>query len=195
MAENGQVVTLEIRRYLDAADWADQTVLRQCRGPVLDIGCGPGRIVHALAALGIPALGVDIAEAAVDLTLRRGVAALGRDVFKPMPGEGRWPTVLLLDGNIGIGGDVTSLLTRLGRLMAPQGRLIIEASSTVSGVDDVLRVRFSQGLRSVGPEFEWAVIAADALITHAEYAGMRPTAQWSVEGREFLRFERKTEMA
>ena len=30
---------------------------------------------------------------------------LRRDLFAPLPGEGRWHHVLLADGNIGIGGD------------------------------------------------------------------------------------------
>ena len=43
----------------------------------------------------------------------RGVAALLRDVFDPVPGEGRWETALLADGNIGIGGDPVALLERV----------------------------------------------------------------------------------
>ena len=33
-------------------------------------------------------------------------------MFEPLPGEGRWGTVLLLDGNVGIGGDPVALLER-----------------------------------------------------------------------------------
>jgi len=65
---------------------------------------GPGRFVAALAARGIPALGVDISAAAVQMTIQRGGTALHQDLFAPLPGHGRWARVLLADGNIGIGG-------------------------------------------------------------------------------------------
>ena len=84
---------------------ADELFAARCEGPVLDIGCGPGRFVEALASRGIPVLGVDISRSAVDQTSRRGVCALFRDINDRLPGEGRWGTVLLVDGNIGIGGD------------------------------------------------------------------------------------------
>ena len=77
---------------------------------MLDVGCGPGRIVAALTDHGRLALGIDIAEHAVALTRGRGTNALRRNVFDPLPGEGRWATVLLLDGNVGIGGDLDALL-------------------------------------------------------------------------------------
>ena len=35
----------------------------------------------------------------------RGATVLQRDIFGPLPGEGRWGTALLFDGNVGIGGD------------------------------------------------------------------------------------------
>ena len=41
-----------------------------------------------------------------------GGPALVRSVFETLPGEGRWDTVLLMDGNIGIGGDPAALLGR-----------------------------------------------------------------------------------
>ena len=74
-------------------------------GPVLDVGCGPGRLVLGLAQRGTVALGVDPAPAAVALARSRGAPVLQRSVFDPLPGQGRWRTVLLADGNIGIGGD------------------------------------------------------------------------------------------
>ena len=54
---------------------------------------------------GQPALGIDISAEAVRQARRRGAPAMCRDVFEPVPGAGRWRTVLLADGNIGIGGD------------------------------------------------------------------------------------------
>jgi SAM-dependent methyltransferase len=196
VAADGRVVPLAIQRYLADADPADHTVLALAVPPVLDVGCGPGRIVHALASAGIAALGVDIAEVAVALTTDRGAPALMRSVFDRMPGEGRWPTVLVLDGNIGIGGDVAALLRRLTQLLAPGGRLVIEASTSaacsrrVAGTDEVLSVRFGRGDGLVGPEFAWAVVDRDALIRYATSVGLTAVERWSADGRDFVRFSR-----
>jgi SAM-dependent methyltransferase len=194
VAADGRVLTLEIARYLADADNVDATVFDRCIGPVLDVGCGPGRIVHALSAAGIASLGVDIADLAVALTMERGAPALIRSVFDRVPGEGRWPTVLVLDGNVGIGGDVPSLLARLRDLMAPGGRLIVEPTA-MSATDEVMSVRFSHQDGAVGEEFSWAVVDAAALIRHGELAGLTATDYWSAGGREFVRFERSTSQA
>jgi SAM-dependent methyltransferase len=190
VSTTGRVVHLDIDRYLADADFVDQTVVDRAVAPVLDVGCGPGRIVHALAAAGLPALGVDIADVAVALTTERGAPALIRSVFDRVPGEGRWPTVLVLDGNVGIGGDVPLLLRRLRDLMAPGGQLIIEASNGARGADEVLSVRFSQDEQLIGPEFAWAVVDIPSLVAHATRSGLAPTDYWSAGGRAFVRFER-----
>jgi hypothetical protein len=70
---------------------------------------------------------VDLAPAAVMFSRQRGAVALRRSVFAPVPGEGRWPTALLIDGNIGISGDVARLLRRMASLLAHGGRLLVEA--------------------------------------------------------------------
>ena len=85
-------------------------MLARCEAPVLDVGCGPGRLVGALNARGVPALGIDISARAVEQARGRGAMALRRAVEQPVPAEGRWGTVLLADGNIGIGGDPAALL-------------------------------------------------------------------------------------
>ncbi|MFD9907739.1 class I SAM-dependent methyltransferase, partial [Streptomyces sp. NPDC059063] len=121
---DGWLLPLDVERWCAAPDTADRSALRRCAGSVLDIGCGPGRLVAALAAAGHRALGIDVSEAAVRHTLRLGGAALRRSVFDPLPGEGRWGTALLLDGNIGIGGDPAALLARVARLLAPRGLLL-----------------------------------------------------------------------
>lgn len=181
---DGRRIDLDVARWLAPADPADDTVLARCTGPVLDVGCGPGRLVRALAERGVACLGLDIAEAAVSITRGRDVPALLRDVFAPIPGEGRWPTVLLIDGNVGIGGDPARLLARVAGLLAATGRLIVETAPDPE-LDLACSVRFQVGDRLVGPPFGWAQIGLRALGQHAERAGLYPVEVWSAGGRTF----------
>lgn len=190
LSGDGRTITLDIRRYLADADAVDATVIDRCNGPVLDVGCGPGRIVEALAKAGMASLGVDVADAAVDLTTERGGSALTRCVFGRVPGEGRWPTVLVLDGNIGIGGDVDRLLNRLMQLMASTGAVIVEVNDRACA-DEVLSVQFAVNEQPSGPAFDWAVVDADSLICRAQRLGLRSEDQWSAGGRSFVRLVRR----
>jgi SAM-dependent methyltransferase len=117
---------LRLERFAGDVTRDDEAVLRRAGGPVLDVGCGPGRIAGALARRGVPAVGVDVAPAAVRMARERGADALCRSVFDPLPGEGAWRTVLLLDGNAGIGGAPVRLLRRAAELLAPGGSVIVE---------------------------------------------------------------------
>ena len=49
---DGTTLPLGLERWLGPADATDQELLDRVRGPVLDVGCGPGRHLHALAARG-----------------------------------------------------------------------------------------------------------------------------------------------
>ena len=102
------------------------TTLAFAAAALTAIGCGPGRLTIALAERGIPVLGVDISRTAVARVHQAGACAMHRSVFDPLPGQGRWVTALLADGNIGIGGYPDELLRRCARLLAPGGRLLIE---------------------------------------------------------------------
>jgi SAM-dependent methyltransferase len=183
--EHGLVEPLDLPRWRGPADPADHTVLRRCTGPVLDLGCGPGRLVTALSAMGIPALGVDLAGAAVELARERGAAALHRDLFARLPGERRWPTVLLLDGNLGIGADPARLLARVERLLAHDGCLLVEADP--DDRDDRVSVRFAQHGRPVGPVFGWAHVGLSRLATAGP---LRVVDTWGAAGRVFAALRR-----
>ncbi len=184
VAADGRQLRLEVSRWLAPADLADATVIERCRGPVLDVGCGPGRFVRALAERGTASLGLDIASTAVALTRRRNVPALLRSVFDPTPAEGRWPTVLLMDGNIGIGGDVARLLHRVTGLLGPGGQLLVEAARN-RRADRVMSVRFSRGGVPLGPSFEWAEVGVQALHGYARDGGYSVREVWSAGGRTF----------
>ncbi|WP_432146566.1 class I SAM-dependent methyltransferase [Streptomyces sp. bgisy084] len=186
---DGGVLSSEVDRWCAAPDPADMSVLRRCKGAVLDIGCGPGRLVSALRALGHLVLGIDISRAAVARTADTGGAALCRSVFERLPGEGLWNTALLMDGNIGIGGDPPALLERIGSLVFPRGSLLlVEAAS--QDVDERLRVRFDDGRGRLGMPFPWARVGVAALRRTAAVTGWQPGEHWSVGDRHFLELKR-----
>jgi SAM-dependent methyltransferase len=170
----------------DPAAWfrddlpGDESLLARCAGPTLDVGCGPGRLVGALARAGRPALGIDVSGAAVDLARRRGASALRRDVFEPLPGTGRWHHVLLAVGNIGIGGAPARLLRRCGRLLTPGGRLHVEvAAPGTAGWSGPAR------LENGGAELPWACVPVDDLPALATASAMRLFETWTGADRWF----------
>ncbi|MFF4058789.1 class I SAM-dependent methyltransferase [Streptomyces sp. NPDC001668] len=158
---DGWLLLLELERWCAAADAADLEVLRRCEGAVLDVGCGPGRLVAELGARGRRVLGIDVSEAAVARTVALGGQALRRSVFESLPGEGRWGTALLVDGNVGIGGDPQALLDRITQLLSPGGLLIAE-TVTDPDVDERVQVRVTDARGAVGSPFPWARLGTPA---------------------------------
>lgn len=148
---------LDPARWVAAADEAERSLLADLHGPVLDVGCGPGRLVAHLLASGRTAMGVDPAPRAVALARRRGAPVLQTSVFHLLPGEGRWAAVLLFDGNVGIGGDPVALLIRCRSLLAPGGQILVEVSGP-DGDSRRLDVRVERGVRVTG-WFPWATLA------------------------------------
>lgn len=188
---DGWLLPLELERWCAAADAVDLGVLRRCEGAVLDVGCGPGRLVAALGARGRRVLGIDVSDAAVARTVALGGQALRRSVFESLPGEGRWGTALLLDGNIGIGGDPTALLDRTAQLLSHGGLLIVE-TVTDPDLDERVRVHVTDARGAVGDPFPWARLGTAALLRHAARAGWAPVDQWTAGGRCFVALRRRT---
>jgi SAM-dependent methyltransferase len=180
---DGRAHPLQVSRWCGLPDAADEELLGHCRGPVLDVGCGPGRLTVALSERGIPALGVDISPVAVARVRRAGAPALRRSVFDPLPGQGRWATVLLADGNIGIGGLPALLLHRCAQLIAPDGRILIEAEPAAADEQLTGWLEHPDGRRS--PEFPWARLGATAVVRAAADAGLHVVRQWRHGDRAF----------
>ena len=178
---------LPLDAWLDAAGAVDERVLARARGPVLDVGCGPGRHVHALARRGVLAVGVDVSPVAVALARRRGATVLEASIFDRLPGAGRWRSALLLDGNIGIGGRPDALLRRLVALLASRGLVLAELDAPGSGIQ-LGRVRLEDG-EATSDWFSWARIGADAIATPARAAGLRIAARWRDGDRWFAALE------
>jgi SAM-dependent methyltransferase len=184
---DGRLSPLPVQRWLSAAP-GDESMLNRCAGPTLDVGAGPGRLTIALAERGVPALAIDVTPQAVRLARSGGALALERDVFGYLPGAGRWSTVLLADGNIGIGGDPVTLLRRTADLLRPAGSVLAEVGPPGScSRREQVRLRTADG---PGPWFPWAWAGADELAGLAAAAGLRVTESWTCSGRHFGRLSR-----
>jgi SAM-dependent methyltransferase len=188
--EGGQVRPLPAHRWLGARngdasgaadDAFDDVVTRMCVGPTIELGCGPGRLVARLTRRGVPALGIDRSATAIRLAGRGGAPALLGDVFEPLPGTGRWQTVLLADGNVGLGGDPRRILGRAAELLARGGRCVAEFDTEVIGI----RPRWVrlESTHDVGPWFRWASVGADSAATLAAQVGLNLTGVRLVGGR------------
>ncbi|MDN4174166.1 methyltransferase domain-containing protein [Nocardioides sp. SOB77] len=173
---------LPVASWSGEADATDLAILGHCEGPTVDIGCGPGRMAAALAGLGHEVLGVDVVHEAVGQTRERGVAALRRDVLADrLPGEGRWRTALLADGNVGIGGDPQALLERAAGLLEPGGRVVVElAAPGVAHSSGWARLQCDDTLSR---PFRWAVLGMDDVERVAAAAGLVVLSSAEHDGR------------
>jgi len=181
--EQGRARRLPLARWLAPAGAVDERVLDRAIGPVLDVGCGPGRHVSSLARRGVLALGVDVSPVAVRLARARGAKAIERSIFDRLPGAGTWGSALVLDGNIGIGGRPDALLRRVADLLAPGGRILLELDPPGAGAD-TQRLRLeSDGAASEW--FAWGRVSIDALAGPAIAAGLLVTERWRDGGRWF----------
>ena len=182
--QDGSVHGLPVHSWLGRlrSDHAfDQTMIGLCDGPTIDLGCGPGRLVAHLVARGVPALGIDQSATAVALARRSGAPALRRDVFGPLPGAGRWSTVLLADGNVGLSGDPRRVLQRAAELLRTGGHCITEFDGNTEGV--VVRWVRLESSRTIGPWFRWATVGLDGARKLADDVGLTISAVQPIGNR------------
>ena len=186
----GHAIDLDVAAWSAPCGPADESVLARCLAPTLDIGCGPARFVTALAHRGVPSLGIDVAPEAVRQGLSMGATVLLRSIFDRVPSAGRWATALLMDGNVGIGGDPAALLGRIAEVLRPRGELLVEVSEAGTGL-----VRTSAVLHgpagACGAPFPWALADERAITALADGAGLDPAASWTSHGRRFLSVVRR----
>lgn len=179
---------LDVGRWSGEADDVDLLVVSRCEPPVVDLGCGPGRMVVALLQSGRSALGVDMSAVAVGTSMSRGGLALHRKISERLPAEGRWGTALLVDSNVGMGGDVAALLRRCCDLVGPGGLIICEVDPVRDRHEVHLVVLAEGNVRST--PLLWSRIGASALTEVAAALDLLVAEEWSAGGRVFVTLRR-----
>jgi hypothetical protein len=107
-------------------------------------------------------------------------------VFGDVRDAGRWGSALLLDGNVGIGGDPVRLLARVRELLRPGGRLLLELERPGTGT-----VAFVARVDGAGGRwFPWASVDARDVRALAAATRLRHRRSWHADGRWFARLER-----
>ncbi len=172
--DDGEVRHLPVRRWLGGrhADGEfDRAVLELCGGPddrlglrPRSFGDGAGSARHSGARRRPVRDGGRDSRVAVE---RRSFAAM---CSKPLPGTGRWQTVLLADGNVGLGGDPRRVLRRAAELLRRGGSCVVEFDAVMTGIrTGWVRLESS---RTIGPWFRWASVGIDCAAELAEDVGL-----------------------
>lgn len=178
---DGHLVPLDVARWSGPVDRADESLLSRATGAVLDVGCGPGRLTAALHRRGVDVLGLELADELPVLAREAGAPLVVGDVFGEVPRAGAWDSVLLADGNVGIGGDPVALLQRVREILDPRGRVVAEIAEPGIPLSTVW-ASLQCGETQSRP-FRWSVVGVDDIATVANDAGFESTVCHEHEGR------------
>jgi SAM-dependent methyltransferase len=136
--------------FRDVAEWDswERELLGSVeRGPVLDLGAGAGRASLYFQARGFEATAVESSPGAAAVCRRRGVRDVREVDLNEPPSDRAWGAVLLLCGNLGLGGSWDGnrrLLGRLSEICAPDAVLIGDSVEHDGPMEVGLRIRYGE---------------------------------------------------
>jgi len=155
-SDDGLVNQMDMAYYLAGAEAFHPTeavALSSAHGRVLDIGCGGGRHALHLCGRGLPVSGLDVSPGALWVAGQRGLSRrVWASVSPPPFASGIFDTLLLLGGNLGIGGTMSGsceVLRSLRHLVRSDGRLLA-SSRNVLGTADEVHLAYHQRNRERG---------------------------------------------
>lgn len=108
-------------------------------GPLLDVGCGEGWLVRAMAADGVTAHGVDVSAPLIDRARELGGGGFDVATYAQLDADaalvaGPWQTIVC---NFALLGDpLHPLLAALRRRLAPGGRVLVQTVHSWSARGD-----------------------------------------------------------
>ncbi len=123
------------------AQWREPALqaLAECRGRVLDVGCGAGRFALALQERGHEVVAIDVSPLAVEVCRLRGVRdARVLPLRRVSRRLGIFDTVAMMGNNFGLFGSARELhrsLARLHRMTLGVGRIVAESMDPLATVE------------------------------------------------------------
>lgn len=144
-------------------------------GPVLDLGAGAGRVALHLQERGLQVTAVESSPGAAQVCRRRGVLDVRVQDLNCPPADQAWRTILLLGGNLGLGGSwegIRRLLVRLAEISAPDALLVADSVDYTGRAEVGLRIRYAN---QVTPWWRQRNVSAAEVKTLVEDTG------WSIE--------------
>jgi SAM-dependent methyltransferase len=132
----------------------DHRALKLCRGQVLDIGTGAGRVAVELQRRGIAVTGLDISPGAIEIARRRGLRDTVVNTIDAYAAGAttRYDTFLLLGNNLGLFESrdrAPMLLDALARLANPGARIVAQGTDPY-GTSDPVHVAYHRRNRDRG---------------------------------------------
>jgi SAM-dependent methyltransferase len=125
--------------------WDRELLPLAARSPALDLGAGAGRASLWLQEQGVEVTAVDSSPGAVEVCRARGVRDVRLGDLRDPPTDRRWRAILLLCGNLGLGGSwdgTRRLLTRLAEISAADAVLVADTVDPNGPPDIGLRLRW-----------------------------------------------------
>ena len=142
-------------------------------GPVLDLGAGAGRSALHFQQRGLQVTAVESSRGAVEVCRRRGVRDVREQDLNDPPTDRSWQAVLLLCGNLGLGGTWDGnrrLLRRLAAISAPGAVLVADSVDYIGRAEIGLRIRYGE---KATPWWQQCNVSANEVEALTENTGWR----------------------
>ncbi len=170
----------------------EKVALKQCKGHVLDIGCGSGSHSLILQKRNIEVTAMDISKGACEVAQQRGVKQVTfGNVLKLK--NATFDTLLLLMNGTGIFGKLTNVsdaLAHLKTLLNSNGQILIDSSDLIYMYEDQLDIetepKFNlenknglDSLNNISPNKE-TVLSDDGsdILANAKKTTSKPKGVW-----------------
>ena len=137
------------------SEWneSERLASAEVKGKILDIGCGAGRVSLHFQEKGHEVVGIDISQAAIDASRKRGVREVHLMSAESLdfPND-TFDTVILFGNNFGVLGDeekIIAMLMDLHRITKPDA-VILAQTRDVADTDKPEHIAYHERNRSRG---------------------------------------------
>lgn len=127
--------------FAEREEWSprERTAIERAEGRVLDVGCGAGRVGHALDT---EVVGIDVSPGAVAVSRERGVDARKLDVVEAAQLNGEFDTVVMFGNTFGLVGTrerAPRVLDALAQVTTDDARILADTRDPHATEDSVHR--------------------------------------------------------